>query len=306
MATDFFGQFLLVPSQIDPTVKADIVRVVDAIVSAYDAAGARHGVDPRDLALRRPLYLLTVDSDDGLHVLYSNENAVRGSTQWFFLGIRGTQALENTGAALMAKARREIGLNHWKAFLIPRAVIASVDHESLTRAIAPIAEMSLLSDLEDELRRRRIVQINPFFTGRNFVLEPDLCFVLMPFEDRLLPVFQDHIKPTAEGLGLRCLRADDIFRNTAIIEDIWEQINKARVVLADLTNKNPNVFYEVGISHTVGKDVVLMTQSLEDVPFDLRHLRCIQYDFTPRGMHVFQQQLRNTLVTLTGFDGTSS
>ena len=144
------------------------------------------------------------------------------------------------------------------------------------------------------------MQINPIFTGRKFSIENDLCFVLMPFRDDLRSVYDDHIKKVVEALGLRCQRADDIFRNTAIIEDIWESINKARFIIADLTGKNPNVFYEVGVAHTVGKDVVLTTQSIDDVPFDLRHLRHIQYTYTPRGMEAFEQQLRNPISTLTG------
>lgn len=150
------------------------------------------------------------------------------------------------------------------------------------------------------------MQINPVFTRRNFAVEPDLCFVLMPFRDELRPVYEDHVKRTVEQLGLRCRRADDIFRNTAIIEDIWEQINSARVIIADLTDKNPNVFYEVGVAHTLGKEVVLITQSIEDVPFDLRHLRHILYTYTPRGMDTFEQQLRNTLTTITGYSSSGT
>lgn len=300
MTDTFFSQFLLTPGTIDATAKTDITRLIQAVASAYDASGAKHGVEPHSLAFRRPLYLFTADGDDGIYVLYSNDGAVRGSTQWYYMGLRGQGQIGGAVEALMRVARRDIGLENWKAFFVPRGLLAVSDQNALNVAIAPIAERVLLSDLEDDLQRRRIVQINPVFTGRSFAVEPDLCFVLMPFRDDLRPVYDDHVKRTVEGLGLRCRRADDIFRNTAIIEDIWEQINEARVIIADLTGKNPNVFYEVGIAHTVGKDVVLITQSIDDVPFDLRHLRHIQYSYTPRGMEAFEQQLRNTLVTITG------
>ena len=95
-------------------------------------------------------------------------------------------------------------------------------------------------------------------------------------------------------------------RNTAIVEDIWESINRARILIADLTGKNPNVFYEVGIAHTVGKEVILTTQNIDDVPFDLRHLRHIQYTYTPRGMEAFEQQLRKAANTGPNFDNAIS
>jgi hypothetical protein len=67
------------------------------------------------------------------------------------------------------------------------------------------------------------------------------------------------------------------------MDDIRRSIEKARVVVADLTGRNPNVFYEVGIAHTLNKDVLLLSQSMSDVPFDLRHRRVLVYDYTPKG-----------------------
>ncbi|MFN0104873.1 MAG: sigma-54-dependent transcriptional regulator [Bryobacteraceae bacterium] len=121
-------------------------------------------------------------------------------------------------------------------------------------------------------------------------------FVLMPFDEALRPVFEDHIKPIAEVLGLTCGRADDLFNPGSIILDIWAAINQADVVVADCTGKNANVFYEIGIAHTLGKDTVLISQSLDDVPFDLRHLRIITYDYKPRGMSAFEERLKETIL----------
>lgn len=138
------------------------------------------------------------------------------------------------------------------------------------------------------------------FKGRNFSIQSSLCFVLMPFAQEMKPIYDDHIRKVADSVGLDCQTAADIFGPTQIIEDIWEKINRARILIADLTGKNPNVFYEVGIAHTVGKDVLLITQNMEDVPFDLRHLRHIQYEYTPRGMQLFESKLKATLLNVLG------
>ncbi len=122
-------------------------------------------------------------------------------------------------------------------------------------------------------------------------------FVLMPFTDFLRPVYEDHICTVAKRHHLSISRADDVFTTEAIVEGIWKAICGCKIVIADCTGRNPNVFYEIGIAHTIGRPTILITQNIDDVPFDLRHLRCIRYDFTPRGMGAFENNLHKTIDT---------
>ncbi len=85
------------------------------------------------------------------------------------------------------------------------------------------------------------------------------------------------MKAAVEAEGYQRKRADDFWVNHNIIQDIPELICTSSVAICDLSDKNPNVFYEAGIAHTLGKEVILITQSMNDVPFDLRSLRCITY-----------------------------
>jgi hypothetical protein len=116
----------------------------------------------------------------------------------------------------------------------------------------------------------------------------------MPFAQEFSPIYDDHIDPVCASVGLAPLRADGIFSNNPIMDDIRDSVASAKVIVADLTNNNPNVFYEVGICHAIGKPVVLISQS-ENIPFDLRHLRCILYKYTPPGMKRFEAALTATL-----------
>lgn len=75
-------------------------------------------------------------------------------------------------------------------------------------------------------------------------------------------------------------------------------ICKSSVVICDLTGKNANVFYEAGIAHSLGKDVILITQSADDVPFDLRHLRYIQYLNNGEGLQQLTAKVTDRLETL--------
>jgi len=142
---------------------------------------------------------------------------------------------------------------------------------------------------------RTTEQIGKIFGGGEFTLDPNLCFVLMPFEEKMRPIYDDNIRVIVASEGLSSLRADEIASTNRITWDIWEKINRARFLIADLTAKNANVFYEVGVAHALGKEIILITQTMKDVPFDLKALRCIVYSFTPRGMKEMETKLRATI-----------
>jgi hypothetical protein len=112
-------------------------------------------------------------------------------------------------------------------------------------------------------------------SGRQFL---DTCFVMMPFGQWMDSYYREIYVPAIKESGLEPVRADELFSTGSVIEQIWEQISRAKVLLADLTGKNANVFYELGLAHAANKPVVFTTGQLEDVPFDLRHLRVAVYD----------------------------
>lgn len=143
--------------------------------------------------------------------------------------------------------------------------------------------------------RRRSMAVEPLFGLPGTLAESLDVFVLMPFKNDLLPVYEDHIKPTCASLNLTVRRGDDFFTVDSVINDIWKAIASARLIVADCTDRNPNVFYEIGIAHTIGKPTILITQKSEDVPFDLRHLRYIPYQLTPRGMKEFEKKFEETV-----------
>ena len=108
------------------------------------------------------------------------------------------------------------------------------------------------------------------------------------------------------GLSHTCwrvsgVRADDIWEHHAIIQDIVNIIARAKVVICDCSGKNPNVFYEAGIAHAIGKEVILITQSEHDVPFDLRHLRYIHYLPNSEGLGELSSSLQAKLRSIRGW-----
>lgn len=120
--------------------------------------------------------------------------------------------------------------------------------------------------------------------------DPNLISVMMPFTTSLTPVY-DAIKGAASFAGFECLRADDIWDDSTVIQDVFNLIFRSYVVICDFSGRNPNVFYEAGIAHTLGKHVVPITQSAEDIPFDLRHHRFALYLNNNEGREKLQADL---------------
>jgi len=109
-------------------------------------------------------------------------------------------------------------------------------------------------------------------------LNKNLIFVLMPFADESEDLYIYGIGGAAEKTGFACLRADEIEHNSDIIDQILYNIQNARLVVAETTEKNPNVFYEIGFAHGKGQEVILVTKKGADIPFDLKSINHILYN----------------------------
>lgn len=149
-----------------------------------------------------------------------------------------------------------------------------------------------LSDVALLSRHSKGMAIAPIF-GRPSQPEQKIdIFVLMPFNAKMQNVYTKHIKKMGEELGVNILRADDIFSPRPFMEKVWDGICAAQLVLADCTEKNANVFYEIGMAHTIGKKVVLITRSEKDIPADIKHFDYILYNYDPEGTEQLLERLR--------------
>lgn len=118
--------------------------------------------------------------------------------------------------------------------------------------------------------------------GKSVTLDAgDSCFVMMPFAAPLGNYYEKVYKPAIEKAALKPVRADaEIFGTGKIMDQVWSGISAAKVLVAEMTTRNPNVFYELGLAHALKKPVVLVSSNEGDVPFDLKHIRVIYYDVT--------------------------
>ena len=111
----------------------------------------------------------------------------------------------------------------------------------------------------------------------------------MPFKDELKSLFEK-LKLICSELGVECRRSDEIAIGS-ITKGIFEEIYFADIVIADLTFSNPNVYYELAVSHCIGRKTILITQE-EKIPFDIGQEYVIKYSNTIDGSMVLEKQLR--------------
>lgn len=142
----------------------------------------------------------------------------------------------------------------------------------------------------------RGVKIEHFAKDR--MKEKKNCFVIMPFAEKYLEIYQEVYKPVCEANGLDCWRVDEISRPGSITRDIIEGIIDSDIILADLTSKNPNVFYELGIAHSVGNKTIMTAQSTSDIPFDIGNYRVIIYEQSIKGSKEFYSKLQAAIQDL--------
>jgi hypothetical protein len=142
------------------------------------------------------------------------------------------------------------------------------------------------------------INYKPIFNSRVIHVDLKLCFVLMPFAKEWSErVYIRLLRQTIESLGLQCIRADNL-TGTIVMEDIWTKINQAAFIVADVTDVNPNVMYEIGIAHSIGKPAILITQDLKKIPFDFKHLRHHGYSDNEEGFEIFRKRLKDVIIEL--------
>jgi hypothetical protein len=139
------------------------------------------------------------------------------------------------------------------------------------------------------------VVVHPVFGRPAKPEHPAQVFMLMPFKTELKGIYENHIKALAKELEITVVRADEKYAlGKAFINKVWDGIFGAELIIADCTEKNANVFYEIGVAHVVGKPIVLITRSHDDIPSDIKHLDYIIYD-TPQGVEILLEKLSEVL-----------
>lgn len=160
--------------------------------------------------------------------------------------------------------------------------------------------MSKKSHIGLELRGINLpIYPKAFISAARLSRERDRVFLAMPYEAPHSDVLWRIIQGVCQIHGLNVRRADDIVFPNLIVADILDELERAEIIIADLTGLNPNVLYELGIAHVRSDSVILISQKGQKLPFDLGNIRCIFFDFNAtNGAQEFAERLGKTLTAL--------
>lgn len=153
--------------------------------------------------------------------------------------------------------------------------------------------VALQKAMEESEQEPEQMTVSPLFQGRGFEVKPRTALVVMPMEAYWSETMWVHIQQTLKAMGWDSLRAEALFSEDQL-EDTWEKMNEVELMVADLTYKHPDVFYKIGVWHTLGKSVILVSQHERDIPPDFLRFPHIIYDNNIHGL----QQLAGRLVEL--------
>lgn len=127
------------------------------------------------------------------------------------------------------------------------------------------------------------------------------CFVVMPFASELLPVYEKAIKPLFEESSFAeefvCWRVDEVRLAVPmrITDQIIHKIRDCAFMIADITDSNPNVMFEIGYAVALERPIVIINQNIASSPFDIKDYRQIPYKTSDDGLNKLRTELRKTI-----------
>ena len=155
--------------------------------------------------------------------------------------------------------------------------------------------------LEEITMNRKSMVVSPVFGNIDYRIKQRSVFIIMPFNEDWSDDIYACINNICLKKNISVVRADNFMLPGVILDDIWKGINEAELIIADISEHNANVFYELGIAHTIGKDVILLhRKNSATVPFDITHRRYISYGLLPHEYDEFKNNL--DLVLTSYFD----
>ena len=152
-----------------------------------------------------------------------------------------------------------------------------------------LAEMLLQVPKFEQLQTESVLH------GHGVDIERGTGFVLLPHTDQFRGVFEYAIKPAMEANGILVKKAEDIYQPGSILAQVWERIRKAEVIVADLSGKNANVIYELGLCYGIQRCPILLVRDPAELPFNLRNLRYIEYEDSAEGTENLKRRLTATI-----------
>lgn len=191
---------------------------------------------------------------------------------------------------------RDEAINLMKKLIEPEGF--SLDFDEHSKPKLKLSSGEFVSTAVEVRKTERFITFAPeVFKIPEGAINTNQVAVMMPFTKDFDEVYAT-IKESCESVGMKCHRADEVWKDSAIIQDVFDLIFTSSIIIADLSKKNPNVFYEMGIAHTLGKYVIPIAQSTDDIAFDVGHHRVLKYSLAGNGGTELKNKLISRLKTI--------
>lgn len=128
---------------------------------------------------------------------------------------------------------------------------------------------------------------------------PGRVFIVMRFADPFQQLYSDVIKPVVEEFGMEAYHVGEVYGPGVILNDIVQGLIESKIVIAEITPANENVFYELGFAHALKKPTILLAEKGRQLPFDITGYRCLFYENTIGGKKSVEESLRKHLQAIT-------
>ncbi|MCT3570455.1 hypothetical protein [Levilactobacillus brevis] len=296
--------------------------LIDAIIFRAWTLRESYGVSKYDFMLQAPINLVVGDYDDRLIVAFSFEKATNKiSTLSEVLEYRepANPNFVHFRNAFYDMVKIKMGFNDAVFMELNGLSQFQIQEETLSKSVMAdnyfqrfgqllslfVSDRGMnkcyvefdkaANDLIKSVRNRKQVgnmRVNPIFKARDISVDENMVFCALPFTKGRLEIFDEVIKPKLESdFGMTVVRSGNMFKpNMDIMENIWTYINQAKIVIVDISDKNPNVYYELGMCHTLGKETIIICdeESYENdydkkLPFDIGRMNTIFYHNTGAG-----------------------
>lgn len=125
--------------------------------------------------------------------------------------------------------------------------------------------------------------------------ETPQAFVVMQFTPPYNELYDDVITRICHEHGIAPVRADEVYGPGIIVADVARQIVESKLIIAEISPANPNVYYEIGYAHALGKPTILVAEKGTELPFDVSPFRVLFYENTISGKKRVEEGLRKHL-----------
>jgi len=135
---------------------------------------------------------------------------------------------------------------------------------------------------------------------KNFTVKREVpkVFVVMQYSSPYNELYEDVIKKVCEEFDLNVVRGDETYGPGLILGDIVKQITESRLIIAEISPANPNVFYEVGYAHALNKPTILIAEKATKLPFDVSPFRTLFYENTIAGKKKIEEGFKKHIAAV--------